>query len=271
MKVSGKIAIVTGASSGFGKALALQLVSRGAKVVLGDISEVAGQRLEKELNTKYSGSALFIKCDVRKKEDMQTLFDSASALYGAIDRLPYETIDLLTARCKLGGGIGIAEKEPFIDSTEDTWKAVIDIDLTAVILGTRMAIAEMIKLSNRNGSKGDRRVIVNTASLAGLYPQPQQPVYAAAKGGVVHFTKSLAHLAKDHHIHVNCVCPSFSKTAILDSSLGKTVPESMLVPIHLVIEAFFLAIEDDTLKGAVIRVTPKYGIDIVGTNHRSKM
>ncbi|KAH6565506.1 hypothetical protein BASA82_000794 [Batrachochytrium salamandrivorans] len=257
MKVSGKIAIVTGASSGFGKALALQLVSRGAKVVLGDISEVAGQRLEKELNTKYSGSALFIKCDVRKKEDMQTLFDSASALYGAIDIVV--------------NNAGIAEKEPFIDSTEDTWKAVIDIDLTAVILGTRMAIAEMIKLSNRNGSKGDRRVIVNTASLAGLYPQPQQPVYAAAKGGVVHFTKSLAHLAKDHHIHVNCVCPSFSKTAILDSSLGKTVPESMLVPIHLVIEAFFLAIEDDTLKGAVIRVTPKYGIDIVGTNHRSKM
>ncbi|KAJ8329700.1 hypothetical protein BDV3_003694 [Batrachochytrium dendrobatidis] len=257
MKINGKVAIVTGASSGFGKMLSLRLISSGARVVLGDISVAAGQELLLQLNSRSPASAIFVKCDVTKAEDLKLLFDSARKAFGRIDIVV--------------NNAGIVEKEEFTKDLKDSWKSVIDIDLTAVIMGTRMAISEMVKQPKIDDAVLWRGAIINTASLAGLYPQSQQPIYAAAKSGVVNFTRSLGYLFTEQGIHVNCICPSFSDTPILNTLLGKSVPSHMKVPISLVIDAFILGIEDQSLKGDVIRVTPEYGIDIVGRRRKSKL
>ncbi|TPX64520.1 hypothetical protein SpCBS45565_g05800 [Spizellomyces sp. 'palustris'] len=259
MKVAGKVAIITGASSGFGKALecstsselfsfqpAWRLTGKGGKVVLGDISDNAGKTLEKELNAKHPGSAVFAVCDVTKKSDQERLFELAKSKFGSIDIVV--------------NNAGIGEGVSFTQDTQDAWVKVLRIDLEAVILGTRLAVAEMIKA-------GKGGVILNTASLAGLYPQPFQPVYAAAKGGVVHFTRSLGHLAKAHGIYCNAICPSFSPTGILEAGEKQFGDEfkkytEKRVPVELVIDAFVRGIEDESLAGACIRITPELGIDI---------
>ncbi|KAL2915738.1 hypothetical protein HK105_204684 [Polyrhizophydium stewartii] len=264
MEIKGKVAIVTGASSGFGKALSERLVKLGAFVVLGDITEPAGRALEAQLNSSRPKSAVFVKCNVTDRRDLQNLFTVAKKQFGEINIMV--------------NNAGIGEKMPFFEDKEDGWRIVVDIDLTAVIMGTRMAVNEMVK-------QGKGGAIVNTASLAGMYPQPLQPVYSAVKGGVVMFTRSLDHLADDHGIYVNAVCPSFSPTGILDSEAGRAISATTpLVPVELVIDAFIKAIQDETLKGAgidsrcgiahvltepmcgppgaTIRVTPKYGIDV---------
>ena len=151
---------------------------------------------------------------------------------------------------------------------------MLKIDLEAVILGTRLAITEMQK-SRTPG------VILNTASLAGLVPFGLQPVYSAAKAGVVHFSRSLAHLGK-RGIRVVAICPGFSPTGIVDDGMKVRfvqfacccVPPSMrstsasvcqvygadsftkvtgvdLIPVEKVIDAFILGIEDESLAGSV--------------------
>ena len=131
----------------------------------------------------------------------------------------------------------------------ELWTKVVDIDLTAVILGTRLAIASF----QQNGKSG---VIINTASQAGLFPQPYQPVYAASKGGVVHFTRSLRHLAKTDKIFVNAICPGFVQTPLgAPASQLYTIKE--WIPIERVVEAFLQCIQDETLRGDCLNVSIK--------------
>ncbi|KAI8908133.1 hypothetical protein DFJ77DRAFT_165500 [Powellomyces hirtus] len=246
MKVDGKVAIITGASSGFGKALAWRLVGKGAKLVLGDITADAGKALENEINAKYPNRAVFTVCDVTSKSDQQNLFTVAKKHFGQVNIVV--------------NNAGIGEGKAFATDETDSWVKVLRIDLEAVILGTRLAITEL-------SAAGNGGVIVNTASLAGLYPQMHQPVYAAAKGGVVHFTRSLAPLAKSHGIHVNAVCPSFAPTGILveaEKNFGKSFTkftEDSRVSVETCIDAFVIAIEDESLAGACLRVTKEHGVD----------
>ncbi|KAI8588371.1 hypothetical protein HDU89_003607 [Geranomyces variabilis] len=246
MKIEGKTAIITGASSGFGKALAWRIARKGGNVVLGDISAPAGKALTDEINAQHPRRAVFAVCDVTSKKDQEALFTLAKTQFGSIDIVI--------------NNAGIGETRVFATDTTDSWLSVLRIDLEAVILGTRLALTHMWE--NTHGG-----VIVNTASLAGLYPQPFQPVYAAAKGGVVHFTRSFDALAKERGIRVNAVCPSFSPTGIVESAKKAYGPEiakfmgSDMVPVELVIDAFILAIEDESLSGAALRVTKQHGID----------
>ncbi|KAI8916308.1 hypothetical protein EDD86DRAFT_185755 [Gorgonomyces haynaldii] len=226
MDVKGKVAIVTGASSGFGSDLAKRLVQQGCKVVLGDISD-NGQKLAKELG------GVFVKCDVTNKAQVQQLFDAAVKHYG-------RSADIVI------NNAGIAEGDVFVTNEKESWSKVIDIDLTAVILGTRLAIQSF----QENKKQG---VIVNTASMAGLFPQPFQPVYAAAKGGVVHFTKSLGYLAKTDGIRVNCVCPGFVKTP-LSAPAADVYEIKQWIPISRVTDAFMECIQNKDLKGDALAI-----------------
>ncbi|KAJ3060579.1 hypothetical protein HK102_009439 [Quaeritorhiza haematococci] len=118
----------------------------------------------------------------------------------------------------------------------------------------------------RSGRGG---VVLNVSSLAGLYPQDYQPVYAASKAGVIHFTRSLESLSyQTPSIRVNCICPSFSPTPLVQKTEEiygepfKAVVDQAMVPVEMVVDAMMRGIEDEGLAGAAIRVTPQFGIDL---------
>ncbi|KAF9279522.1 hypothetical protein BGZ68_007872 [Mortierella alpina] len=242
MHVENKVVIITGASSGLGKALAERLVSKGAKVILGDIDRKDGLRLATELNYgKQEEIAFFVQCDVTKYDQQAALFEAARKHFGGVDIVV--------------NNAGIAENQPLWEDEKGIWKKVIDIDLSAVIEGTRLGI-EALKKQGRGG------VIINTASLAGLYPQPMTPVYSAAKFGVVGFTRSFKDFGDN--IRVNAVAPSFSPTKIIEPIKDLVTKMGPLVPVELVTDAFMLLIEDDQYSGDVARITPQYGISVLG-------
>ncbi|KAF9979621.1 hypothetical protein BGZ65_006262 [Modicella reniformis] len=127
------------------------------------------------------------------------------------------------------------------------WKKV-DIDLSAVIEGTRPGILALKK-------QGHGGVIINTASLAGLYPQTLTPVYSAAKFGVIGLTRSF----KDYgnNIRVNAAVPSFSDTKIISQVKELVMSMAPLVPVEQVIDAFMMLIKDDSYSGDVARITTR--------------
>jgi len=152
---------------------------------------------------------------------------------------------------------GFGGRQFYGPTKSSDWKSVIDVCLTAVIEGTEIAIEQM-----RERGKGG--VIINVASMAGLTSMPLDPVYAAAKHGVVGFTKSLGHL-KDVGIRVNAICPSFTDTPLVSSEKNETFRKfvaalGILSP-KLVAEGIYRLVTDETLAGELMRVTQKNGID----------
>ncbi|KAF9349223.1 hypothetical protein BGX26_012438 [Mortierella sp. AD094] len=243
MHVENKVAIITGASSGLGKALAERLVSKGAKVILGDIDKKDGSRLESELNHgKKDRVAYFLPCDVTRYDQLAALFEAANKHFGGVDIIV--------------NNAGIAENNPLWQDDKGIWKKVIDIDLSAVIEGTRLGVEALTK-------QGRGGVILNTASLAGLYPQLLTPVYTAAKFGVVGFTRAFKDFP-DKSIRVNAVAPSFAPTKIIEPIKDAIKKIGPLVSVEMVTDAFMLLIEDDSCRGDIARITPKYGINVLG-------
>jgi 15-hydroxyprostaglandin dehydrogenase (NAD) len=155
-------------------------------------------------------------------------------------------------------GIG-GEGDLFADDPGD-WAQVIDIDLTAVIDATRIAVRKM-EQTDQDGA------IINTASLIGLGPMADAPVYAAAKAGVVNFSRSLAYLAEESNIRVNTVCPELVDTSIA-LELGEDVLEELretgdiLMPEEIAAGVIEL-VEDDSRAGAVMQITIQEGQEYV--------
>ncbi len=190
----------------------------------------------------------FITCNVTNTEQMQDLIPQTIKTFGRLDVMI--------------NNAGIAEPIPFTADKQHSWKKVIDIDLSAVILGTQLAMDHFTAL-NQSG------VIVNCGSLAGLYVQGLQPVYAAAKSGVVHFTRSIAAGIKllnlQDKIRVNVVCPTFTQTGMLDHAKRlMNVSDNVLdiAPLEWVVDGFMKAVEDVSLNGEIIRITGKHKVDV---------
>jgi NAD(P)-dependent dehydrogenase (short-subunit alcohol dehydrogenase family) len=156
-----KVALITGASSGFGLAIAQRLTAQGVRIVMGDINDSAGEAAAEAINKQYGERrAIYRHCDVTKVADQRALFDAGVDTFGGIDIVM--------------NNAGIAESDVFPHSPD--WRRVIDINFTAVTLGVELAYEYLKK---RGGG-----VIVNTASLSGLYPFSLAPVYSATKGAV---------------------------------------------------------------------------------------
>ncbi|KAI9175708.1 hypothetical protein H9P43_006072 [Blastocladiella emersonii ATCC 22665] len=246
VNVIGKVCIVTGAASGYGRELTLRLFGKGAKVVLVDINADAGSTFAAELNAREAGSparALFVRADVTSMPEFRAAFDAAVQKWGSV------TVVFNNA--------GVVEKNAFHADAQCDWRRVIDIDLNSVILGTQLAIEYMSKPGNGGGG-----TIVNVASMAGLLPIPDAPVYCAAKHGVVGFSTSLNRFAR-HGIRVNAVAPFFSDTPLVragranSASFDKTLAKVALVPVATVVDAMMHCVEDDSMIGRVLTVTPK--------------
>ena len=236
MEIGGKVAVVSGGASGIGRAAVLALVERGAKVVVADVDEDGGCQTVAMVGA-VGGIAMFRRCDVTKTEDTGSAFDGAVEHFGRFD------IAFNNA--------GIGGEDLFADDPGD-WTRIVAIDLTAVIDATRLAVRKM----RRAGTAG---VIVNTASLIGLWPMPSAPVYAAAKAGVVNFSRSLAYLAGESNIRVNAICPELVNTPMARGLGAEHLQElrttgGILTPADIAAGVVEL-IEDDARSGAVMQVT----------------
>jgi NAD(P)-dependent dehydrogenase (short-subunit alcohol dehydrogenase family) len=242
MEIQGKAAVVSGAASGIGRAAAKALAAAGASVIVADMDEVGGAKTVDVIGSE-GGIAVFKRCDVTKTEDLAAAFAAAVQHFGALD-IAYNNA-------------GIGGEDLFADEV-GAWQRMIDINLTAVIDATRIAVREM--------QRGHGGVIINTASMGGLLPMPGSPVYAATKAGVINFTRSLAYLAPQDRIRVNAICPSFTDTPLVRRSGDERVEEmkqmvgGILQPEDIAAGVIEL-IEDDSRAGSIMRVTVRGGRD----------
>jgi 3-oxoacyl-[acyl-carrier protein] reductase len=203
-----KVAIVTGASRGIGRATALALASEGAKVAINYASSASAAEDLVKLITDNGGTAMAVQGDVSQEPDVETMFKTVMNTWGRIDVLVNNagiTRDTLLLRMK----------------TED-WQAVINLNLTGVFLCTRAASKIMLK------QKSGR--IINIASVSGLMGNAGQANYSAAKAGVIGLTKTVARELAPRGVTVNVVAPGFIAT---DMTADLTNTEAILGMIPL--------------------------------------
>ncbi|ALE73073.1 3-oxoacyl-[acyl-carrier protein] reductase [Pseudonocardia sp. Ae168_Ps1] len=188
-----RVAIVTGAAQGIGRATALRLAAEGAVVACADIQDCAGTVA---LAEKEGGRAVAVELDVRRAADWEGAVAGLVAEHGRIDLL-----------ANVAGVVNLLSPDTVVGLTEDAWDVVIDTDLKGVWLGMRAVIPAMVDAG------GGR--IVNIASMAALRGLPNLASYSAAKGGVVGLTQQAAFEYADQGVLVNAIAPGTIDTPIL--------------------------------------------------------
>jgi NAD(P)-dependent dehydrogenase (short-subunit alcohol dehydrogenase family) len=202
--LTSKVAVITGAGSGIGEAIAKVLAEEGAKVVIGDVADSA-ERVVADIKNN-GGEAMFVRCDVTSEESVLNLMENAYNTFGSLD--------ILVANA------GIPEKKsPVHEMKLSDWQRVIDIDLTGVVLTNKYAIQQMLK-------KG-YGAIVNMGSILAHVGQANSNAYSAAKAAVVNFTRSQALTYAQQGIRINSVSPGYIETPLL-AKLPKDVTEAMI-------------------------------------------
>ncbi len=195
MELQGKVAVITGAGSGIGRATAVAAAQAGATVAVADIDEVGGSETV-GLVHDAGGRASFVRTDVTEPRSIEAAFAAVEAEHGGFD--------------VLHNNAGLVSGEPvWPDITPETLLRVMSVNLGGVVVGTRLAVPV---LRRRGGG-----VIVNTASLAALFPLTPDPIYSATKAGVAMFTRACAPLAAEG-IRVNAVLPALIDTPLLGKS-----------------------------------------------------
>ena len=185
MNFNNKTAIITGASVGIGRAVALKLAQNGAKVALFDINYEKLEHVKKEIE-EYTKDVLIFKCDVSDEEQVYELAKEAEKAFGKID--------ILVNNAALW-----RYWNSFVETSTDHWRKFIDVNVMGVVYLTKAVLPGM--LERKYGR------IINVASVAGVYGNANMVHYSATKGAVISMTKALAKEVADKGILVNCVSP----------------------------------------------------------------
>jgi len=198
IKLAGQTAVVTGASSGIGKACAIALGMAGAKVVVNYAGNSAGADEAVETIQKAGGKAMAIKTDVSRKEQVDAMFAKTIENFG--------TVDILV------NNAGLQQDAAFVDMTLEQWNYVLGVNLTGQFLCAQAAVKEFL----RRGMNGHRSLgkIICMSSVHELIPWAGHINYAASKGGVMLFMRSLAQELGPMKIRVNSIAPGAIKTPI---------------------------------------------------------
>jgi NAD(P)-dependent dehydrogenase (short-subunit alcohol dehydrogenase family) len=198
---NGKVAVVTGAASGIGFAMADRFSSEGMKVVMADIEPEALSIAEENLRRK-GAEVLAVQTDVTKPEQVASLADRAYDAFGATHVL-----------CN---NAGVEVIGATWEQTLDDWRWVIDVNLWGVVYGVHTWLPRMLE-------QGEEAHIVNTASMAGLTTAPYMSIYDVTKFGVVALSESLEKELRiaDANVHVSVVCPGLINTNIMDSARNR--------------------------------------------------
>ncbi|HXG52247.1 MAG TPA: SDR family oxidoreductase [candidate division Zixibacteria bacterium] len=188
-RLQGKVALITGANSGIGRATARLFAREGARVLCCDIQEEIAPRVD-ELIEREGGQAVFMRADVTRQEDCDRMVAAALETFGDLDIL-YNNA---------GGGI----RKKLHEHTDEEWSFILNLNLNAMFRGARAALPHFIR--KRSGN------IVTTASTFGLLASPDYPGYCATKAAIINLTRQMALDYGPYGIRVNCVCPGAVET-----------------------------------------------------------
>jgi 2-hydroxycyclohexanecarboxyl-CoA dehydrogenase len=241
MTLAKKIAVVTGAASGIGAAVAQKFAEAGATVIVADVQADKGESRAATLRND-GRDAHFMQVDLTDADSVARFADDVQRRFGAVDVLV--------------NGAGWGKAHPFLEGTPDLWDRIINLNFVGPMRLTKALLPKMIE---RNGGK-----IINIASDAGRVGSMGETVYSGTKGGLIAFTKSLAREVARYQINVNCVCPGPTDTPLmaavpekLTEALKKAIPFRRLgQPDEVADAVVFFA--DDTAKyvtGQVLSVS----------------
>ena len=195
--LTGKTAVVTGAASGIGLAIAKQMAEAGAHVVLADINALQGNAAAADIQ-QTGASALFIQTDIAQPASVRALMAGAVDAFGAIDILV--------------NNAGLQYLSPVVDFPEDRWNLLIDVMLTGTFLCSKYALPHMI------ARKWGR--VINIASFHAKVASPFKSAYVAAKHGVLGLTKTIALEVAEHNITCNAICPAYARTPLVEGQIA---------------------------------------------------
>ncbi|WP_342629904.1 glucose 1-dehydrogenase [Nguyenibacter vanlangensis] len=240
MRLPDKIAIVTGASSGIGRAIALLFAQEGAAVIAADITEdvVEGGEPVIDVLRRLTDKTMFVRADVSKEADVRSLFHQVVARYGRVD--------ILVNNAMVRGGLPLAE------TTEADWDRVMDVNLKGAYLCLREAVRQMLTQDIVNDARGR---IVNITSQHGMIGAPRDFAYGVSKAGLVYMTRQVATDYARDFIVCNAVAPGKILTGktgaavdpeCLDYSRRRTPMPRLGTPRDVAYAVLFLASDDAT-------------------------
>jgi 2-hydroxycyclohexanecarboxyl-CoA dehydrogenase len=241
MEIQGQSVIVTGGASGIGKATALLLAHEGARVFVGDVDEAGGQAAAAEAAAERL-SIEYLPLDLTDPSSIAGFAGAVNQRTGQVDGLV--------------NGAGWDQIQPFLENPPEIWDRVVAINLMGAVRLTRAVLSPMVVA--RAGK------IVNISSDAGRVGSMGETVYAAAKGGLIAFTKSLARELARYQINVNCVCPGPTDTPLfqrqpdrMKEALTRAIPFRRIAQPMEIAQAvlFFLSRRSDYITGQVLSVS----------------